>query len=77
MTDGRMPIELTHKQKAALRGELSEQDFAAEGMGLFKAGMVSIDPLKSPDDPSSYHLTQLGREAAIELRSEPPESGDE
>ena len=57
---------LTPRQKAALRGQLSRRNFEREGMGLFQLGLVSLDPL--PDGPEAFSLTEQGRKVAVDLR---------
>lgn len=61
-------MQLTDQQKKALRGELSEAEYADQGMGLFQAGLCSLDPLVN--GARSFQLTQKGRETALALRAE-------
>jgi len=61
--------ELTERQKAALRGELTLAEWDAIGMELFRLGIVGIDPLADMcGGKSAYVLTELGRKVARELR---------
>lgn len=59
-------MKLTEQQQKALRGELTETEYAKEGMGLFKAGLCSIDPLLT--GAYAFPLTEKGREVALALR---------
>lgn len=64
-----MMIEnLTDNQKKALRGELSPEQYEAEGMDLLQLGLVTLDPLI--DGPKAFQLTREGVEMALKLRNE-------
>ena len=68
MTD---QLNLTASQEDALRGRLSIDAWNQEGMGLFKLGLVTLDPLaKMCGQPTGFALTAKGRELAISLRQE-------
>lgn len=60
-------IQLSEREKCALRGELSFDEFEELGMGLFKKGLVALDPL-AVGRGNAFPLTDEGRRVARELR---------
>lgn len=62
---------LTENQRKALRGELPLAEYEAEGMGLWKLGLVGIDPLATlAGGQSNFVLTERGIDVARGLRTE-------
>lgn len=57
----------SEKIDAALRGELSEKEYAEIGMALFHAGYASLDPLAS--GARRFPLTEKGIRRAKMLRA--------
>ena len=69
MTDAaQIAKALTPAQRKALQGDLTGDEFSAEGMGLFALGIVSLDPLM--DGPRAFPITDLGRAVAAELKGD-------
>ena len=61
-------VDLTDREVAALRGELSYEDWQDMGMNLFAKGIVSFDPLAESMLKNPFPLTPFGRELAQTLR---------
>ena len=61
-------MNLSVTQERALRGELTPEYWCSLGMGLFKMGLVSMDPLRFENDPMKFTLTPAGVEKAKALR---------
>jgi hypothetical protein len=64
-------MNLSITQQHALRGELTPEDWCSLGVGFFKMGLVSLDPLRSENDPMKFTLTPAGVEQAKALRERP------
>ena len=65
-----MTEQLTTKEIAALKGELTLEGFREVGMGLFQKKLVALDPLLVGTQHCEFPLTPLGRKTAISLRSQ-------
>lgn len=61
-------MKLTDLDKQALRGELSPEDYEANGMSLFNKGLAKLDPLLA-GRPESFKLTPKGAAVARALRA--------